>query len=250
MHRKCAHLLAVLALATTAGPAAALTLDFDDVGEGFVHGSKVDASQGVTITTLNFNPATGHPNQAVAFDTTRTGPTADPDLQQGSGWAKGNLAPATVLDNILIIQENTTGCTTGVCTDPDDEGRRAAGSFTLDFDPSGLGIRFQTFAFDLVDVEGASMENGSVEFLLGGSQVGLFDFDHFLTLGQSVDYGNRSANRVDLGIVGEYDEVVITMGGSGGVDNILVLVPEPRSFALLGLGLVGLALLGRVKRSG
>ena len=62
--------------------------------------------------------------------------------------------------------------------------------------------------------------------------------------------GQAAALTLDFDDVGEYDEVVITMGGSGGVDNMLVLVPEPRSFALLGLGLVGLALMGRVQRSG
>jgi hypothetical protein len=44
--------------------------------------------------------------------------------------------------------------------------------------------------------------------------------------------------------VGEFDEVVITLGGSGGVDNIVTLVPEPSTLALLSLGL-GVLLLAR-----
>ena len=99
------------------------------------------------------------------------------------------------------------------------------------------------FSVPLIDVEGAELENGSVEFWHGDIRVGLFSFASFLGLGQDVVYGNHSANHVDLGNVGAYDEVVITMGGSGGVDNILVQAAEP-SAALL-LLTAGLALLRR-----
>lgn len=227
--------LAALGIAFGAFPAGALTIDFEE----FTHGEIVEESHGVIIVTENFNAAAGHPDLGIAFDTTRTG-TADPDLQQGAGWAGGNLAADnTVLGHILVVQENDIGCAfDSICNDPDDEGIRPAGSFTLDF--SALGT-FQTFAFDLVDVESAVMENGSVEFLLGGTQVDIFTFDEFL----GVSFGDRTANRVDLGLVGEFDHVVITMGGSGGVDNVVTFVPEPGTLSLLGLGLAGLLLTRR-----
>jgi len=127
------------------------------------------------------------------------------------------------------------------CTDPDDEGGRDAGTFTLDYTSVGP---MSTFAFDLVDVESGTMENGSVEFLFMGTQVDIFSFDGFLSLGQSVAYGNRTANHVDLGAVGVFDKIIITMGGSGGIDNVST-VPEPGTLALCGVGLVALALLRR-----
>ena len=220
-------MVAALGIAFGASPASALTLDFEE----FTHGEIVDESHGVLIATENLNNAAGHPDLGIAFDTARTG-TADPDLEQGAGWAGGNLAgDNTPLDHILIVQENDLGCAIdSICDDPDDEGGRPAGRFTLDY--SDLGT-FQTFAFDLVDVESAAMENGSVEFLLAGAQVDFFSFDQFL----GVSYGDRTANRVDLALVGEFDEVVITLGGSGGVDNVATSVPEPSTLALLSLGL-------------
>ena len=224
---------AVLCLAAT--PAHALLLDFEELGFG--HGHVVTISQGVHVTTENF--VVGHPDLGILFDTTRIN-TADDDLEATGGWDAGNLAPDAFLGNILIVQENAAGCNTVTCTAPDDEGARPAGSFTLGFDLLGV---FETFSFDLIDVGGAVLENGSVEFRLGGIQVGLFSFASFLGLGQDVVYGNNSANHVDLGNVGAYDEVVITMGGSGGVDNILVQAAEP-SAALL-LLTAGLALLRR-----
>lgn len=230
--------LAAVGIALGAFPADALTIDFEE----FTHGEIVVESHGVLIVTENFNAAAGHPDLGIAFDTTRTG-TADPDLQQGAGWAGGNLAADnTVLDHILVVQENDFGCAfDSICDSPDDEGFRPAGSFTLDF--SDLGT-FQTFAFDLIDVESIAMENGSVEFLLAGVPVDSFTFDEFL----GVSFGDRTANRVDLGVVGEFDEVVITMGGSGGVDNIVTMVPEPGTRSLLGLGLAVLFLARRRRR--
>ena len=221
-----------------AAPAHALLLDFEELA--FAHGDVVTLSQGVTITTENFVAA--HPDLGVAFDTTQLH-TADLDLQATGGWDFGNLGPNALLGNILIVQENDAGCDTGTCTSPDDEGARPAGSFSLDFDQLGI---FESFSFDLVDVEDAVLENGSLQFLLGGNPVEFFSFASFLGLGQDVEYGNNSANHVDLGQVGAYDQVVITMGGSGGVDNILAEAAEP-SAALLLLG-VGLALVHHRRR--
>jgi hypothetical protein len=239
-------LLAVLMIALGAFPAGALMLDFEE----FVHGEIVDGSHGVLITTENFNNGWGHPDLGIAFDTTETG-TADPDLEQGAGWAGGNVPLDEVLGHILIVQENDFGCLDdSICNFPDDEGRRPAGSFTLDF--SDLGT-FQSFRFDLVDVESAAEENGSIEFLLEGSHVADWTFASFLGLGQGVTYGDNTVNRVDLTeqlrlLGGEFDEVVITMGGSGGVDKILV--PEPETLTLFGLGMAGLAHVGSRRRRG
>ena len=58
-------------------------------------------------------------------------------------------------------------------------------------------------------------------------------------------YGNNSANRIDLGLIGKFDEVLITMGGSGGIDRVTTNVPEPNTLALCGLGLAALTSLRR-----
>lgn len=229
--------LIALGLVLEAAQASALTLTFD----GFSHGEIISTAQGVIITTVNFNNGSD-PDYGIAFDTTVSS-SADPDLQVNGGWAGGNLAPnpSLPLNNILIIQENNT-CNGVSCTDPDDEGGRDAGTFTFDYTSVGS---MSTFAFDLVDVESGTMENGSVEFLFMGTQVDIFSFDGFLSLeGQSVAYGNRTANHVDLGEVGVFDKIIITMGGSGGIDNVST-VPEPGTLALCGVGLVALAFLRR-----
>ena len=99
-------------------------------------------------------------------------------------------------------------------------------------------LRLVTSArFDIVDLDLITAENGSIEFLLAGAQTAIVGFDEFT----GVTWGDNSANHIDLGEVGAYDEIVITMGGSGGVDNLLMTVPEPGTLALTSLGLVGLA---------
>ncbi len=218
-------LLLVTALSASAG---ALTLDFEEFG----HGDVVTLSKGAFISTENFHPNASHPDLGVAFDTTASG-TSDRDLEQGGGWALGNLAPATGLGNLLIVQENALGCDTGTCSDPDDEGRRPGGRFTIEL--AGLGT-FDEYAVDIVDVEDRSAENGSIEFWNGAVLTSSFDFDDFLGLGQGVAFGDNSANHVDLGHVGSYDTIVVTMGGSGGIDNIEAAMPEPGAALLFALG--------------
>ena len=59
-----------------------------------------------------------------------------------------------------------------------------------------------------------------------------------------VQFGDNSANRIDLGTVGTFNAFQIHMGGSGGIDNIEtdgIPVPEPASASLVALGLGALA---------
>lgn len=243
MTRKIVALAGCLLLTTSSAAwAGTITFDFEEFG----HGDVVTASQGATISTLNFHPNASHPDLGVAFDTTASG-TSDRDLEQGGGWARGNLAPSTALGNLLIVQENSAGCDTGTCSDPDDEGRRPGGSFTIELAGLGLGS-FDEFAFDIVDVEDRSAENGSIEFFLGAALTSSYDFDDFLALGQGVVFGNNSANHVDLGRVGPYDTIVITMGGSGGIDNLEATMPEPGAALLFALGCTTVAVTRRLRR--
>jgi hypothetical protein len=230
-------------VAMVATQAQALTLDF----EGFAHGQVVSTPalanyDGVVITVDNPNPA--HPDLGVVYDSeneANTPNTADPDLERRAGWAAGNLGAQAVLGNLLIIQENPAGCGSGFCDVADDE---ALGGGTITLGLSSFQVPFESFAFDLIDLDTLTAENGSIEFLLDGAQTASFDFDEF----SGVTWGDNSANHIDLGQVGAYDEVVITLGGSGGVDNLQLTTPEPGTLALTSLGLAGLAVVGRRRK--
>jgi hypothetical protein len=99
------ELAVAVAVAMIAVQAQALTLDFEE----FEHGTVVSDSalanyKGAVISVVNFHA--GHQDLGIVFDSEHEIDTADPDLERGSGWAAGNLAPDSVLGNILIIQEN------------------------------------------------------------------------------------------------------------------------------------------------
>jgi hypothetical protein len=131
------ELAVAVAVAMIAVQAQALTLDFEE----FEHGTVVSDSalanyKGAVISVVNFHA--GHQDLGIVFDSEREIDTADPDLERGNGWAAGNLAPDSVLGNILIIQEN-------------NDGRRQAGTITLSLAP--LLTPFNLFEFDLIDFD-------------------------------------------------------------------------------------------------
>ena len=83
------------------------------------------------------------------------------------------------------------------------------------------------------------------------------DFADLPLRDSSVEFGDSSANRIDpflaseLGL-GSIGAVIVEMGGSGGVDNLVfneisAPVPEPATGALLGLGIL-FALVPRRRR--
>jgi hypothetical protein len=235
----------MLASSIGAGEARALSLDFETLAHGEVATGSLD---GVEIGALNPNRSF---DLAIGFDTHETG-TADLDLQAsaaGDPWSGGNLA-AVDLGTILILQENDSGCTTGICSNPDDEGRRPAGDLSFVFDVPVLD-----FGFDLVDLDSLATEAGSIEFFQGNASVSL-SFMEFLDPGSdrydpTIAIGNNTANRfapitaesLDLERI---DSVTFHLGGSGGVDNLQgTVVPEPTAAILLGLGLSGIGFAGR-----
>lgn len=256
------HPLAALLLALgVASPASALLLDFY---EGLDHGAvAVDgfADFGAyTVTVINPNRAF---DLGITFDSDQND-TSDPDIEFGwqKGWSGGNLAGsdpstpntgATRLGDILILQENSDGCGSGICSDPDDEGSYPiAGSFEFTLDDL-----FSSFAIDLVDLGDHDDEEGSISFFNGGALVREFKINELPTLlpDQDIEFGNHTANHVELSdslIGGAFDRIRIDIQGSGAIDGLLVEglvpVPEPSTAALLGFGLMALAVRDRRRR--
>lgn len=234
--------------------AGALTLDFDVDSDSnpIVHGQVIDneyAADGVTISAINPNRSF---DLAIAFDTTERW-TPDPDLEDP--WDGGNLASHTLLRNILIIAERDV--TKGKA--PDDEGNRPAGQITFDFASTMVSM-----GFDMVDLESTIEEPGGVDFMLsdgggGFTLQGSFEFMDLVTSGTPVfdptlSFGNNTANRIDPILLASldnsvgpvFDRVVFRLGGSGGLDNlVLASAPEP---SLMWLGLLSAAALAARRR--
>ncbi len=233
--------ITLLALAAAAGIAGAQTITFDELQNGEVVNTQYQASHGVTIAAYNANRKFDY---AVAFDTTAHN-TRDPDLQDP--WAVGNLPSNTNMGNALILQENDIGIGDGVADYPDDEGGRPAGNITFGFDQ---GISHM--GFDVIDLEGFTVETSFIDFYKDGSFIGVLGFDQFESggaLDQGAVYGNNSLNRIGmLDLVDLFgaapDRATFLLGGSMAIDNVTFRnVPAPATAALMGMG--GVACLKR-----
>jgi hypothetical protein len=232
----------LLLLLLLAGPASAGLITFDE--PGLVHGQIIDDEYQSLQLTISVDAVQG-PDVAVLYDTElrNVGPTFE-DLEY----------PLDQQGNILVLQANTTGCGDGVCDVPDDIGARPAGQFILDF-----GFSLAEFGLDILDVDSLA-ENGSLSFFSSvegggfvqvGSSIGFDELaDPNSPFFRGFNFGNNGLSVIapltanDVG--GSFDRVVVSMGGSGGIDNLTyTAVPEPGTVALLGVGLAGLAVVGR-----
>jgi len=221
-------------------PAGAVLVDF----EGLEHGRVVDTQFAGLGLTIDVEVPAGRPDLAIVFDSTQSG-TSDADLEDPTPV---NFVGS--VGNLLIINENSAGCATGICSDPDDQGARPAGSLIFDF-----AEPLAWFGFDLIDIDGLPEENGSVRFLLSGASVATVDFDEIACSSgtfcdPSVGFGDGLANRIAPftaeALGSSFDRVIIDLGGSGGVDRIdFEIVPEPSTAGVLAGALAALALLRR-----
>lgn len=244
---------ALLSCAAVGASAGTTTINFNNVSHGTVVNNQY---AGVAISADN---ATNNVDVAVAFDT-QLQPSFDPDMT--SPWSGGNIQSA-LLGNVLVIQEEgpIVGGMVGPGGNPHNEGARPAGTITFEFNQV-----ITAFGMDVVDIEGP-VEFGTtsgffLQFFLNGVEVADVAFGELVTPGNtfydaSIAFGNNTANRInpysvdDLNAHGfnvtGFDTVVVNLGGSGGIDNIVYEtengtgVPSP-SAAVAGLALFGLTL--------
>ena len=269
--------LAATAFILASGSANAFVLDFENasfIGENLVHGSVIDGTYTAADSNINVNIETsndgGGPDFAVVFDSRQSG-TADPDLQDPfsgpqvgdfttTGTNTGSDYQVTFVEsemrrpgNILIVQENTTGCIDGVCDNPDDEGQ-GPNSISFEFTDGPITAE----SLDLFDLDGGSqMETATIRLFsdLNGTQI----IDTIVVGGNDIG-GDRRAGRVLFTSVNpdgieNVSKITVEFSSSGATGNLVYSTPddpgdpqavsEPGSLALLATGAVGLIALRR-----
>lgn len=202
-----------------AGPAHALTMDFDHDARGNVikRGQFIDeeyADWGVHIRANN----NARPfDAAIAFDSLNyTG--GDNDLRTDS--QRYGLNNDRERGMVLILAENIKDKNhDGYVDSPDDEGARPAGYFDFLFDTN-----VNAGGLVMLDVDN-QQEPGSVQFFLDGSL--LSQSFNFLAL------GDNSIQTLDWSGF-EYDKMRINLGGSGAVAEVAANpIPEPVTVVLV-----------------
>lgn len=253
----------------SAGPASALTIDFqkyiadgdglfnDDTFSGQIFDNEYAAQipgapTGLGVTVSAQNAANTGFDLAVVFDTEN--PTGgDTDLEQpfqqlanpSLGFGSG-LGPLGTQDpgRIIIIQEHNSGTCDGTsCSSADDEGARPAGIITLVF-TDAVTVTGTDF-FDIEEAENGSTDNNAVLFFdaaVGGTE--LIDTISGSVLHTPFTGGDNTWDRLVYNVEG-VRRIEIHMGGSGGIDNITIRVPEPGTLALFAFGLAGLGFMRR-----
>ena len=201
-----------------------VTLDFNVDGNGneIVHGQVIDneyANLGVQIWAENNG---GGPDLAVGYSSTGSGRDSDLEVGGDNRFDGGN-ARNTNAGNLLIIQENNHGCSTGVCSKPDDEGSRPAGAIYIGFDEA-----IESTSFDLVDVEQVERTGASLSLLdqnsnvISGSEItfeslegqdGITFADNFYNSIQTIFFGA-------LNLTSEVFGLKFDLGGSGAINNV------------------------------
>lgn len=237
-------LVTLSAHAQTSTDSVRYDITFDEASQGFVHGSLftgdefADLGGGVTFTV----DSNGSFDQLITFDTgINQNNTTDPDLVVPfeGGNLGGNRKGLPALGNALIIAENLAGASDGIANDPDDERRGGVIGVVFGND------RVESVGFSLYDTPENSRSAVSITFTDSSGDSVVWDPNDLIAHGTDVEFGNRFAN--------EFEDITAAQLGltniqsidfkieSGAIDsiNFVEAVPEPSSFALLGLGAVG-----------
>ncbi len=261
-------ILACALLAMTTAHTSAITITFEEAipSTQHAHGQIINTQYNsptyldLTISADNFRGS--GPDIAAVFNSSLSS-TADPDLEGPPGrlWAGGNIPTGEILGRMLIIAEHPDTNNDDIVDPSDDEGRSPAGELIFDF-----GTPIIEFGFDVIDVEPGEKRKAFVaSFFLGNSPnaIGTINFEDFETRDGAVFGGDNYANRIapirseDLVDINsnpvaadlEFDRIVITMGGSGAVDNLVFSESPPDGGGIIPLptgasiGVTGFALL-------
>jgi cysteine-rich repeat protein len=208
-----AYAAAALSLLVSAAPARAATIDFEELNEGDIVGTvTVD---GTSVSVSGSNPAFPGQNAAMIFDSSCPGGCSgqDPDLGSpnqdfgGPGvGAGGELGSPnqndTALGNVLIVSEDLDS------NDPDDADN-ANESVTIDFSAFGT---VTLSSMDLIDVE-AEEPNAVIELLDAADAV--------IATIIADPTGDNGTATIGLGPTAGVAKMVVTLNGSGGIDNIV-----------------------------
>ncbi|MGB0631596.1 MAG: hypothetical protein ACPGRZ_12970 [Alphaproteobacteria bacterium] len=240
--------------------AATITLDFDAASDGEIISdgtSSNPAYSGIGITALNTG---GGPNLAVAYDS-EGAIGRDSDLEENRYASKFTNAGTgttghTGFGNVLVVQENSWGCSDGVCNYADDE----AGGGALRF---AFEDEYQVKSFDYFDIDGIPDQQAETIIVklftdpnfdwsdaVNGSDV--FLVDGVLSTGGDNTYRTHvlTNNQFVYGI-----EFVFS--SSGAIDNIVLEtasntsdpIPAPAMFPVFLAGFAAMRVLGRRKFS-
>jgi len=129
-------------------------IDFEDYASSTIIDNEYYLSDGITFNGVNI--AKNADNLAVLFDTNNyTGGDRDLAAPFFNNGNLGEISPG----NVLIIHENPNECNESICTNPDDEGNRAAGYFSINF---AEAVTLNSIDFFDIEVE----EYGISEFNL------------------------------------------------------------------------------------
>ncbi|MDO6685195.1 MULTISPECIES: PEP-CTERM sorting domain-containing protein [unclassified Agarivorans] len=207
----------------------ATIIDFNELANGEIVNGQYQLSHGVSIDATNLR--LGQNNLAVAFDTSLIN-TQDPDLE--SPFSNINQPSLGIANpgNVLIIHENPNSCNGLICSNPDDEGRRPAGYFTINFSSAVLLESIDFFDIELAE-NGYTPQNAIHLFDAQNNEIFPADFYTPHT------GGDNTWDRLNFDVA-EVSSLRIHLNGSGAIDNIKFSVPEPGSIALFGLAVFGL----------
>ena len=224
----------VLAASTAMMPlASATTITFDGLDNGTIVDDEYFADYGITFN--GYNADKNENNLAVVFDSSSSN-TQDSDLESPFANINDPSLGTSNPGNVLVIHENPSTCDALTCTDPDDEGSRPAGTFTIDFSEA---VTLNSIDFFDIELEEASDNNSINLFDINGDEI---SEDTFYTPSTG---GNNTWDRLLFDIVGVYS-IEINLNGSGAISNldfdyVTVSVPEPSTIAIFGLALLGFA---------